>query len=85
MRVVVKRMWEGGPLRQWSADSKRPGSAFIRQDSGGYAGSYVCEACRCACDGVYCTVQVQKWLCGRCKAKISQPPSKQPDQEEAAA
>ena len=74
MAIEVKRMWDGGPLRQWSAT--RPlnaGGNWVRyqsRDLDGYAGAYVCDGCRMPCRGVYFVQRVSKWLCKACKGKV---------------
>ena len=71
--IGVKRIWEGGPLRQWS--EKRATSRWIRHAEG-WAGMYVCEDCReSAPMGVYSTrlghdsrrLETILWLCGTCR------------------
>ncbi len=71
--IVVKRMWEVGPLRQWS--EKRETSRWIRHGEG-WAGMYVCEACRePAPMGVHSLrlghdsvkAKTVLWLCGTCR------------------
>ena len=39
--VAPKRMWEGGPLRRWSAE--RVSGGQIPYDRGGFVGVYVCD------------------------------------------
>jgi len=65
----IRRMWEGGPLRQWS--ETRHGGNWLASDRGGFTGSYVCGECRQPCDGVYLARHVQKWLWGACKAAVA--------------
>lgn len=62
---TVKRMWDGGPLREWS--ETRPSPHWIPYGKGGYVNSYYCEHCQRPVPGVY---QVQsRWICGTCKAE----------------
>lgn len=61
----VKQMWNGGPLRQFAPDT-RPASNWIPLDTGGYAGSHVCAACKKVTSGVYETEN--GWQCGTCRA-----------------
>jgi hypothetical protein len=67
--IIVKRMWEGGPLRNWSPS--HTSLAPMVYAKGGYVGSYVCDQCQRSCDGVYCTDGEQagqkRWVCGGCK------------------
>jgi hypothetical protein len=49
----IKRMWPGGPLRQWHSSSHR--------------GSYICDGCHETVTGVYCVLAAKKWLCATCK------------------
>jgi hypothetical protein len=44
----VKRMWPGGPLRQFS---NRPFLGSIPYHGGGYAGAYICAACEAPTSG----------------------------------
>ena len=39
--MIVKHMWEGGPLREWS--EKRENTNQLSLASGGFGGSYVCD------------------------------------------
>ena len=65
---VLKRMWPGGPLRQFS---KRQAGGNYTAYSGpiptGYAGSYICERCQRPCAGIYFVRPVKNWVCGPCK------------------
>jgi hypothetical protein len=40
----AKRMWPGGPLRQFS--ETRGSASWTPYDTGGYVGCYVCDTCR---------------------------------------
>ena len=64
-------MWQGGPLRQWSAFKTT--LTPMSYAEGGFVGSYVCGQCLASSSGVYLVREEQKWLCGRCKSKV-QPP-----------
>ena len=70
-RHGVRRMWKGGPLRQFS--DVPAGGHYIRYSSRfltGFAGSYVCDRCRCPSPGVYLSKPSKtrtEWLCGPCK------------------
>ena len=64
MDIEIRRMWQGGPLRQCS--EKRPSNSWISYGSGGYAGSYVCDRCGETGDGVY-RVAHARWWCGGCR------------------
>lgn len=67
MTIEIRRMWEGGPLRQWS--DKARGSAwnyYEKAQTVGYAGSYVCDKCSNPVYGVYRLNQ--GWICAACKA-----------------
>lgn len=74
--IETKRMWEGGPLRQFSTEANRPATGkWISYDNpalnlAGYAGCYVCEGCERSVDGVYYAQGAQKWLCGACKESV---------------
>lgn len=64
----VIRMWEGGPLRQFS--NKQAKSHYIAYSARflkGYAGSYVCEGCLTPCPGVYRVEPLGIWVCGGCR------------------
>ena len=82
--VQSKRMWEGGPLRQFS--DKQIASNFIFYSGAGfegYAGSYVCDECQRPTPGVYeLKVGVQasrEWFCGTCR-EAQRPKQEQPVQ-----
>ena len=66
--VSVKAMWEGGPLRRWSATKANLTPMGHAED--GFVGSYVCAECRQPCDGVYFVREEQRWLCGPCKSRV---------------
>lgn len=57
----VKRMWEGGPLRNFSETRM---NGWISAHHGGFLGPYACEECRETTDGVYRTDG--GWLGGCC-------------------
>lgn len=48
--VVVKRMWEGGPLREVSST---PRVAWFAHSRYGFAGRYVCDGCLLPVPGIY--------------------------------
>jgi len=60
----IRRMWEGGPLRQFSAD--RVGS-WTPLDTGGYGGQYICDTCKNPVSGIYEAVDGNGWQCSDCK------------------
>lgn len=67
----VRRMWEGGPLRQFSKTQVKShyvgySGPFLK----GYAGSYVCDLCLLPSAGVYFLRPQRSWLCGKCKRKV---------------
>ena len=67
-REGVRRMWEGGPLRQFSeTEAKSHYVAYSGPFLRGYGGSYVCDRCQRPCAGVYLVRETHKWLCGGCK------------------
>lgn len=68
MTVTVRRMWEGGPLRQWSDKSHGSGwNYYENSQMKGYAGSYVCGKCSNPVVGVY-RVDAGDWICAACKS-----------------
>jgi hypothetical protein len=69
MSIIIRRMWSGGPLRQWSPSKIRPRSGFITCSFGGHSGEYVCDECSLVSDGVY-FVRPGRWLCGACKTNL---------------
>jgi hypothetical protein len=67
----VRRMWDGGPLRQFS--DKQAAAHYVTYSSPilkGYAGAYVCGQCRWPSAGVYFVRPVKNWFCGSCKRTI---------------
>ena len=74
--IEVKRMWDGGPLRQWAP--QRPlhaGSTWVFYSGviGGYVGPYVCDQCEQPVVGVYRVYHVKKWICKACYELIRSP------------
>jgi hypothetical protein len=65
---VPKPMWNGGPIRMWSA--RKTSQAPMSYADGGFVGSYVCTGSWEPCDGLYLVREEQKWLCGPCKRTI---------------
>lgn len=63
----VKQMWNGGPLRRWSAT---PVNGWIPYATGGYAGTYVCSVCQKAVGGVY----EPDWACRACRGEAAKNP-----------
>ena len=69
MSVEIRRMWEGGPLRQCSIEHGGPCQRFYQSPLwSGYTGAYVCDECQRAVDGVYLVHRAGKWLGGACKS-----------------
>ena len=62
--TTVRRMWKGGPLRQWAAE---PHDHFLSIDPAGYAGRYVCDVCNRPVVGVYKTKDLG-WVCAACRS-----------------
>ena len=60
--VPTRRMWEGGPVRQFSESRTKGG--WMPLNSGGFAGPYVCSRCHSAVSGVY--GPTQGWICADC-------------------
>jgi hypothetical protein len=69
--IQIKRMWDGGPLRQWSPDN--PTRNFMSYGKGGYVGSYVCDFCQNTCDGLYRVKNSDSWTCGSCRKQRKVP------------
>jgi ribosomal protein S27AE len=67
--VQIRRMWEGGPLRNWS--DRKTTLTPMSHNRGGFVGTYVCERCLGSCDGVYLAREEQRWLCGACKTVVT--------------
>jgi hypothetical protein len=66
--IGVIRMWDGGPLRQFSrAQASSHYVGYSGPFKTGYAGSYICDRCQGASAGVYLATEAHKWLCGPCK------------------
>lgn len=81
--MTIKRIWEGGPLRQWS--EKRQASSWLKHREG-YVGMYVCDHCHeLAPGGVYSVRQMSghkgviAWLCAPCR--FSQTPKREQTQQ----
>jgi len=82
--VQIRRMWEGGPLRQWS--EKRTNRTGIALASGGFGGCYVCDGCRMPVKGIYllrgeslpCRIDFG-WVCQPCRRAV-RPRKEQPAQ-----
>jgi hypothetical protein len=69
-KVRIRRMWAGGPLRQFSTAKQRPHGGFERYTGpilNGWAGAYVCNECLSTSQGVYGPTPSGKWLCGGCR------------------
>jgi hypothetical protein len=43
LHIEIRRMWAGGPFRQWS--ETRTNGTRMPHAQGGFVGSYVCEVC----------------------------------------
>lgn len=70
-RPATRRMWEGGPLRQFSeTEAKSHYIAYSGPFLTGYAGSYVCDRCLRPSAGVYIVKEQHSWLCGKCKGQL---------------
>jgi hypothetical protein len=76
-KAEVKRMWPGGPLRQFSPTRF---SGSIPMDGGGHVGSYVCDVCGNVVAGVY--EYPGGWRCAGCR---NAPAKSEPEGELAAA
>ena len=85
--VEIRRMWEGGPLREvyvgppLSKRQRAPGQ-FLLNAKGLCVGRYVCDRCQEGCNGVYHLTTPSTnilWLCAPCKEAI-RPKQKQPAQ-----
>lgn len=62
--VMVRRMWRGGPPREWS--QMRVRGSMAPYADGGFVDRYVCEQCGDPQeDGVWQTKQ--GWVCTYCK------------------
>ena len=70
-KIEIKRMWDGGPLREWSPSN--PDHHLMYYAKGGYVGSYVCDFCRNPCNGVYHIKNSDSWTCGSCKKPAKEP------------
>ena len=88
--IKVKRMWAGGPLRQWA--ELRPRAGWVACASGGFAGQYVCDVCSHAVVGVrrqFTGDGKDKWLCAGCldsaRVKQEQPAGLKAHRERANA
>lgn len=75
--IEIRRMWNGGPLRQCSDEHHNGFQYYEHTDRNhpelswrGYTGAYVCEGCQKPCAGVYRVLAVKKWLCGGCRKAV---------------
>jgi hypothetical protein len=71
--MEIKRIWNSGPLRQWS--EKRTSKGQIEYDKGGYVGMYVCDGLpdipsHTSGHGVYKCLD-GLWRCADCKVNYS--------------
>jgi len=79
--IEIRRMWEGGPGRQFSATRFGSATPYESPVLKGFAGNYVCDECQQGCKGVY---QVKAsdstilWLCSPCR-KTVRPRRPQPE------
>jgi len=75
-----KRMWQGGPLREWS-ETKTPATS-MSYGKVGYAGRYGCDRCLKAVNGVYLVQETSSsagmWLCSDCRQNV-RPKQAQPE------
>lgn len=60
----TKRMWNGGPLRQFSTE--RGTASWTALDGGGYGGQYVCDECGFPVVGLY-KAAAAVWRCSECR------------------
>ena len=67
--ITIRRMWDGGPLRQVSTKRVSNGNWTTYESPGfkGYAGTYVCDICQRPVEGLYRATRGLKWACGACK------------------
>jgi len=67
--VIIRRMWEGGPLRQIADTKVSP--VYRAYVYGGsrctFAGRYVCDGCIEPAIGVYRQKRSGLWVCGGCR------------------
>ena len=67
-KILVRRMWEGGPLQQFA--SRPLGGNWMWYSNPlltGYVGSYVCDRCQEPTVGVYRQHNGAEWVCGGCR------------------
>ena len=69
--VELRRMWLGGPLRQFAAE--KVSNAFIPYGERGstptFAGRYACDGCQMPTAGLYPAKTGKGWLCAGCKGR----------------
>jgi hypothetical protein len=67
--VIIRRMWEGGPLRQVANRKASPVyTAYgFRGSTCTFAGRYVCDGCKEPVIGVYRQKGTGKWVCAGCR------------------
>jgi hypothetical protein len=74
VKPATRRMWEGGPLRQWAErDDGRQATSWTRYQnptSDGYAGCYVCDECQEPVGGVYRHMSPVRWICAACREAL---------------
>jgi hypothetical protein len=69
----IRRMWNGGPLRQFSVTQANGHYiAYCSPFLTGYAGSYVCDRCLRPSAAVYRLRTSRQWLCATCKKERKQ-------------
>jgi hypothetical protein len=68
--MEIRRMWEGGPVRQWSEKACSGANHYYESPQmKGYAGAYVCDRCKKAGLGVYYDKGSGEWICGTCRGE----------------
>lgn len=74
-KVEVKRMWPGGPLRQFAKEKQGGWVSYEAGGLKGFAGMYICDKCALPAPmGIYGPLVSETgekiWLCGPCQDEL---------------
>jgi hypothetical protein len=67
--LAAVRMWEGGPLRQFSETSISGRTQYQSHWRSGFAGRYICDECQKPVVGVTLSKGSSTWCCADCGSR----------------